>query len=105
MSKYLIYEKIQTEAIFNVLNKTDLYFFRKICRWYSKTFSTLLKYGLDGKIIQWDEILLHYYESQMENMEYNQVYNIAVEEYLPELSDEREIEDQAFADAKRSFKK
>ena len=94
-----IYQALQIKAIFGMLNKTDIYFFRKICRWYSEKFNTPLHEVMKGDIITWDEVLLHYYESQFEEIGYNNVYELACEEYIPELADHREQENIEFAKA------
>jgi len=94
-----IYQYLQTEAIGGTLTNSDINFYRKVCRWYSKTFHTPLHIVMDGKTIQWDEILTHYYEEQMEEIPYNAVYEIACKDYIPELAEEMEAEDAAYAES------
>lgn len=94
-----IYEYLQTEAISGTLNRSDLAFFRKVCRWYSKTFHTPLHTVMECKVVQWDEILLSYYEENMSDLPYNQVYDIACQEYIPELADQYEKENEEYAEA------
>jgi len=52
---------------------------------------------MECKEVQWDEILTHYYENQMEEIGYNQVFELAVRDYIPELAAEAEEEDKEFA--------
>jgi hypothetical protein len=99
MNKKTIYEAIQMQAVSDILSQTDVHFFRKVCRWYSKNFHTPLHQVMDGSVVLWDEVLLHYYESQMEELSYNQLYDLAVNEYVPELSEILEEENQEFANA------
>jgi len=68
-----IYQYLQTEAIGGNLTNSDLAFFRKVCRWYSTTFHTPLHQVMQCKDVQWDEILLHYYEDQMEDLPFNNI--------------------------------
>lgn len=88
-----IYELIQLKAIESILTNNLEYFERKVRRWYSKTFSTPLKETFK---IPWAEVLLHYYESVLEEKDYNEVYELAASEYIPELAKEREIQDKEF---------
>lgn len=94
-----IYEALQVEAISDILAQNDLFFHRKVCRWYSKTFHTPLHQVINGEVMLWDEILLHYYESQMEEVSYNDLFDLAVNEYVPELAEVLEEENQEFADS------
>ena len=97
--KVSIYEALQTEVISDILNQSDMNFFRKVCRWYSTTFHTPLHIVMECREVQWDEVLTHYYESQMEELGYNQVFDIATKEYIPELAAEFEEENKEFARA------
>tara|TARA_R100000951_G_C2553418_1_gene153213 strand:- start:222 stop:563 length:342 start_codon:yes stop_codon:yes gene_type:complete len=54
---------------------------------------------MECKVVQWDEILTHYYENQMEELGYNTVFEIATREYIPELAEEFEEENKEFARA------
>lgn len=49
--------------------------------------------------IPWEELLLHYYEAGIENLSYNEVYDLAIQEYLPEFVNQAEEEDTEFAQA------
>ena len=98
-SKVSIYQTLQTEAMYGILSHSEAYFYRKVCRWYSKSFSTPLHDVLEGHLIQWDEMLLHYYESQMENVEYDEIYELACREYVPELAEQFEQDNTDFAKA------
>jgi hypothetical protein len=86
------FELAQTEAIYGILNKTDLHFYRKVCRWYSSTFHTPLTLVYS---IPYDELLLNYYEYHYDKLPYNEVFRLATE-LLPELASEKEMEDQEF---------
>lgn len=99
MSKYNLYNQIQTEAVANALLKSDISFFRKVCRWYSKTFSTPLHLVMEGNVVAWDEVLTHYYEDQIEDVSYDKIYEIACREYVDEIAEEVEKEDEEYAKA------
>lgn len=60
------FQAIKTIAVSNVVNPDEEYFYRFICRWFSKTFATPLMevYSLDPHTV-----LLHYFESRMEGMD------------------------------------
>jgi len=96
MNKFDYYKYKQLAAIDSVLFQTEDYFYRKVCRWFSKTFSTPL---IETYKLSWDFILEHYYESNLEEISYNNVYDIAIENYFPEFMDEEEKENQEFADS------
>ena len=89
-------QNAQLLAIEGVLENTLDSFERKVRRWFSKEHSTPY---LDTFKIPWDELLLHYYESSLANISYNEVFYVAVEQYLPEFMNQAEQEDQAFADS------
>lgn len=91
-----MYSALQMEAVFNALTNNSAFFERKVRRWYSKTFNTPLK---DTFKVAWDEILIHYYESLIEDKSYNEIFDIAVQNYLPEFVDQVERENQAFAES------
>jgi len=88
------YKFKQLEAISNILLPTDSYFFRKVCRWYSKTFSTKLNEVYD---MDWDYILTHYYESSLEEISYNNLIDIVKDEFVPELKEQEDKEADEFA--------
>ena len=94
-----IYEAIQIEALSDLLNSTESYFHRKVCRWYSETFHTPLHVVLEGNKIMWDEVLRHFFEVQFEKIGFNQAYDLACEEYIPELIEEFEKRNEEFAKA------
>lgn len=95
--KATLYEALQTEVMADILIHSDMNFFRKVCRWYSTTFHTPLHIVMECVVIQWDEILLHYYEDRLEDIGYNQVYELAVKDFIPELAEEYEEENREFA--------
>ena len=94
-----IYKALQIEAMFDILNQTDIYFFRKVCRWYSEKFHTPLHEVVSGDKIPWNDVLLHYYECQFEDIGYNNIYELAQQEYIPELAEQFEKDNAAFAKA------
>jgi primosomal protein N' len=69
-------------------------FERRVRRWFSKEHSTPY---LDTFKLPWDELLLHYYESNLTTKSYNEVFDMAVEQYLPEFMEQAEEDDQEFA--------
>jgi hypothetical protein len=89
-----IYLLKQTEAISDRLNNSDTLFHRKICCWYSRTYFTPLHLVLDGLTIPWDVVLQHYYDNNIEKLSYNEVLELAKREYLPDLKEEVEKEDE-----------
>ena len=89
-----IYEITQLEAAYGILNKTDLFFYRKVCRWYSSTFHTPLHLVQSGTV-QWDELLTHYYEYHYDKLKYNEVLNIA-KSLLPTIAKEEEEDEDRF---------
>lgn len=99
--KTSVYEFLQMEAVEGGLTKSDMAFFRKVCRWYSSTFHTPLHEVMECKVVQWDDILLHYYEGQMEELSFNNLFDIACQEYIPELAEEFEQENAEYAEALR----
>lgn len=90
-----LYLPLQVEAIFNAITQNPVFFERKVRRWYSKNFNTPLK---DTFKLPWDDILIHYYESTLEDRAFNELYDIAVDNYLPEFMNRKEQEDAAFAE-------
>lgn len=97
--KDLTYQAMQMEAMFHLLNGTDIYFHRKVCRWYSEKFHTPLHLVMDGVTIAWQDVLLHYYETQFEDIGYNNTYELACQDYVPELAEHFEQENEDFAKA------
>jgi hypothetical protein len=93
------YQAIQLEALSSHLTHSEVGFCRKVCRWYSEKFHTPLHVVLEGKVVLWDEVLLHFYEYQMDEMEYNDVLDAAVKDMIPELADAHEAANQDFADS------
>lgn len=83
------YKYLQLKAIDSIFNPDDTYLQRKICRWYSKEFSTPL-----DKVFQipFDTILTHYYENQFEQIPHNDLVDILVQDHISDLSDENNEE-------------
>ncbi len=90
----VVTQNAQLKALESVLLKTHEFFERKVRRWFSKQYSTAY---MDTFDIPWEELLLHYYEAGIENLSYNEVFDIAVSEYLPEFMDATDKEDEEFA--------
>jgi hypothetical protein len=82
------YKLAQIQALFDVANKTDLYFFRKVCRWYSNQFHTPLHIT---ETLPYPELLQHYYEYHFEQLPPNDLLN-AIIDYIPELAQAKEDE-------------
>lgn len=91
-----IYRFKQLEAVEAILTNSNEYHYRKICRWFSKEYSTPL---MEVYKMPWDFVLQNYYESFLETRPYNEVYDLAVQDYLPEMAEEYEKELQEFADS------
>lgn len=82
-----IYRSYQIQAAEAVLDPDEQAFYRKICRWYSKNFFTPLHIV---EALPTDQILTNYYEASMEQIPYNDLYDIVMEDFLPELVQENE---------------
>lgn len=89
-----VYEEIQLRALESVLLNNLPYFERKVKRWFSREFSTPLP---EVEKLNWDYILTHYYESNLENKTFNEVFDSAVSHYLPEFIEDEEKSNQEFA--------
>ena len=89
------YRIIQLESLRDYLFKTDAYFERKVKRWFSTTFHTPLEEVYN---LSWDFVLRNYYEYMMEQNGYNLTFDMA-KELLPELAQDEEKANQAFADS------
>lgn len=93
-SKQSVYQSLQVEAIYNALTSNPAFFERKVRRWFSKNFNTPLP---DTFKLPWDEILIHYYESTLEDRNHNELFDLAMDNYLPEFVNRKEEQDEAFA--------
>ena len=93
-NKDIVYESLQLDAIRAVLLNDREYFCRKVCRWYSTNFHTPLH---DVYKLEWTFVLQQYYEKTLENLDYNDVYDLAVKDYVPEFADQEEKENREFA--------
>lgn len=93
--KFDIYELIRLQAAHDLLNETDLYFHRKVCRWYSHQFHTPLHLVTSGNVLTWDEILQHYYEFHYEKLKHNDLLRLT-KDYLPEIAKEEEEAEDDF---------
>lgn len=93
---FSIYQYYQFNSIEGKLLKTDVAFERRVRRWYANELGTSVSKTFD---IAWTDIVSHYYDSQIEDTPFNIVFNMAIDEYVPELAEEEEKEQQAFADS------
>lgn len=91
-----LYQSLQVEAIYNAITNSPAFFERKVRRWFSKNFNTPLK---DTFNISWDEILINYYEAALEDKRHNEIFDIAIENYLPEFISQQEQADREFAES------
>lgn len=91
----LLIQNAQLQAVSNILTNNLDHFDRKIRRWFSEKFSTPYR---DTFNYPFEELLLHYYESNLEGRSQPDIYDMAVE-LIPGLSEAREKEDQEFADS------
>lgn len=82
-----LYRSYQIQAAEVVLDPNEQYYYRKICRWYSKTFHTPLN---QVELLPMDHVLTNYYESTMESIPYNELYDIVIDDFLPEIQKENE---------------
>ena len=88
MKKHVdIYNIKQLEAITSILTKDEGYFHRKVCRWFSEKYSTPLP---EVETMEWSYLLTHYYEAALEDMTYNQVFDMAQAQYIDEFMQEDE---------------
>ena len=94
----IVVQNAQLKAVESMLTKTHEFFERKVRRWFSKQYSTPY---MDTFDIPWEELLLHYYEANIESLSHNEVFDLAVSEYLPEFMKEAEDEDSEFAQSLR----
>lgn len=91
-----IYKAYQLNAAESILDPDELAHYRRICRWYSKTFHTALHIVFT---LPFDTVLTNYYEQTMEDMPFNALFDQVIEDFLPELQEERTKEDQDYAKA------
>ena len=89
-----LYKSIQIKAIEAVLDPDDTYSYRRICRWYSKTFHTPLQ---DVYQLDFEHVLSNYYESTFEEIPYNELYDIAIEDFIPELAEKNDEDADQYA--------
>jgi hypothetical protein len=83
------YKYLQLKALDSIFNPDDLYLQRKICRWYSKEFNTPLDKVLKSPF---DSILIHYYETQFEQIPHNDLVDVLIQDHITDLSDENNEE-------------
>lgn len=97
MSLYsILYKAEQLKAAQAVLEDTNDFFYRKVCRWYSKTFSTELTKVYD---MPFHFILQQYYEEKLSEKDYNETFQYVTDNLLGEFIKKKEMEDQAFMES------
>lgn len=89
-----LYRGYQIQAAESVLDPSEDYYYRKICRWYSETFHTPLTQVYTLSI---DHVLQNYYESVLEKVPYNDLFEQVKEDFLPELVEQDDKEAEAYA--------
>lgn len=92
--KYSIYYQAKLRAVEGALTESTEFFYRKITRWYSNQFHTPLQ---QVRKMPFMHILQEYYETQIEGYEYNDLYDMTVQQLIPELMRAREEQDEEFA--------
>ena len=94
--QFNVYSYLQLEAIEGKLLKTDVAFERRIRREFAFKFNISFE---DTFNLAWTDIVGHYYDSQIEETPFNLVFNMAIDNYVPEMAEEEEQADQAFAES------
>ena len=89
-----LYRLEQLKALRSAFFKDNVFFYRKVCRWYSTTFHTPL---MEVYKLSFNHIIQNYYESQMEELDNNQLFDLATKEMLPEFIKKSDDYDEAFA--------
>jgi uncharacterized protein (DUF885 family) len=89
-----LYMGYQIQAAEAILDPDEASYYRKICRWYSTKFHTPL---MQVYQLSTDHVLTNYYESIMENMSYNDLYDQVKEDHLPELVQEDDQDNAEYA--------
>jgi len=95
---------IYFDAIYNILTKAPDYEERSIRRWACKELN--LSY-LETFKINWAELLVLYYETNLEAIKKNNLIRLAKEDFLDQFISEAEIENDKFARsvAEQEYKK
>lgn len=91
-----LYMGFQIQAAESVLDPDEAAYYRRICRWYSTKFHTPL---MEVYKLSTDHVLTNYYESVMEAIPYNDLYDQVKEDHLPELVEIDDKENEDFARA------
>lgn len=91
-----LYRGYQIQAAESVLDPNEVYYYRKICRWYSETFHTPLH---EVHKLPADTVLTNYYESIMEKIPHNDLYDQVKVDFLPDLVAKDEEDNEAYAQA------
>ena len=95
-NKFNIYFIAQLEAIASKLTESDIFFENKIRKWYCSNFNISFQDTFD---LSWSFILQQYYLHQVDNSDHNDMFDLAVKEYLPEFVDQYEQENRKFAES------
>lgn len=91
-----IYRTYQIQASESILDPDEQSYYRKICRWYSSKFHTPLFQVLSLPV---DHVLTNYYESTMEEIPYNDLIDITIQDFIPELVKEQDDTNEEYAKA------
>lgn len=95
-NKFNIYVVSQLEAIAYKLTESDIFFENKIRKWYCDNFNSSFKDTFD---LSWPFILQQYYLHQVDSADHNDMFDLAVKNYLPEFVDKYEEENRKFAES------
>lgn len=88
------YETIDNLALSEVYYNTAIYFYKKVCRWYSKNCSTPL---MEVYNLPWDHVISAYYESMYESLPRDKIEELAKERFTPDLIQKEAEENEEFA--------
>lgn len=91
----IIYLTEQLKAVQALLHDTPDFFYRKVCRWYSKEYHTPLIQVYD---LPYHHVLQNYYEAQFDKRSYNDVFDYTTKELLKLFIDKEEEANKAFAE-------
>ena len=84
------YELLALEAVYR---NTPEYFYRKVCRYYSKNFNTPLH---EVEELAFSKVLQHYFEDVLESYNPEMFYDVVVQIAYPELleNEEEQLQEQ-----------
>lgn len=89
-----IYKALQLQALEGKLLSTNDFFERKVRRWFSNSFATPYLKTFE---IPWDQILLNYYEANLEKLSHNQALQTLLDsDYVPEIGEHRQKQEEEY---------